>query len=47
MFQALEEVKCAVAQNTRILQMLQACSVVSADVPELPGDVQFLIHTKD
>jgi hypothetical protein len=42
---ALEELKSSVAQNTRILQMLQASSIAAADVPDLPGDVQLPVAT--
>jgi hypothetical protein len=42
---ALEELKLSVAQNTRILQMLQASSIAAADVPDLPGDVQLPVAT--
>jgi hypothetical protein len=41
----LEELKSAVAQNSRILQMLQASSVVTTDVPELPSDIRLPLTT--
>ena len=42
---ALEELKSNVAQNTRILQMLQASNIAAVDVSDLPGDVQLPVST--
>lgn len=42
---ALEELKSNVAQNTRMLQVLQASNIAATDVPDLPGDVQLPVSS--
>lgn len=45
MLMTMEELKSAVAQNTRILQVLQASSIATADIPDVPGDIQLPVAT--